>query len=246
MAYKDGFVIEYTNQGSRISCYKCVYFNKHDKDCNKTGVYVPDVARDKWKKCAFFELADDYDTDEMRQKAARARALAQGMKQSKKQNSKKKNSVSKKDKQVGSVPSVKGLHVGRAVCDSRNRVGHVQSLTNTVAKIQFEDGTVGRFKIPDDFADGVIRIQRYDLHSEGKSVSKKRNRNSASIAKQQSRSELDGGSPVGRKVYSANYGQGKVVASENGWITVVFSKGRKRVRFNAETARRDGALRLES
>jgi len=99
MAYNDGFVIEYTHQGGRISCYKCVYFDKGDKSCSKTGVYVPEVAYEKWKKCAYFELDGNWDTDAMRAKAERARALAQGKKKpKKKKKAKSANSDAKKPK----------------------------------------------------------------------------------------------------------------------------------------------------
>lgn len=98
MAYKDGFVIEYTHQGGRVSCYKCVYFDKGDKSCNKTGVYVPDVAYEKWKKSAYFELEGDWDTDAMRMKAERARAIAQGKKKPKKKKKQQKASPSSGDK----------------------------------------------------------------------------------------------------------------------------------------------------
>lgn len=107
MAYKDGFVIEYTHQGGRISCYKCVYFDKGDKSCNKTGIYVPEVAYENWKKCAFFELDGDWDTDAMRAKAERARALAQGKRKPKKQKKAKPASDGKKKPKPQPVAGVK-------------------------------------------------------------------------------------------------------------------------------------------
>lgn len=234
MAYKDGFVIEYTNQGGRINCYKCIFFNKSDKGCDKTGIYVPDVARDKWKTCAFFELATDYDTDAMRQKAERSRTLAQGKQLTKKRKAKKKADANK-HQYVGSVPTVKGLHVGRKVSDSRNRIGYVKSLTTTEARVVFEDGSKGVYKIPEDFSDGRIRVLRFEEGTRGKETARKN-------TCRQTLLKADGEMLIGSRVYSPKYGNGKIVGAEGMWVSVLFKKGSKRMRFNIESAMKDGRL----
>ena len=60
--------------------------------------------------------------------------------------------------QVKSVLSVKGLHVGRAVRDAVGRIGHVVSLTRKEAVVDFDDGSTGRFTVPDDFVDGKASV----------------------------------------------------------------------------------------
>ena len=145
-------VIEYVERYPYISCRKCYYFDPDSQCCDKIGEYVGGSAKNKWKTCRWFGLASDFDTVAMREMADRDRAQAQAKKKSKQRNAEKKASAKKKEQQVGSVTSVRGLHVGRAVRDSQKRTGRVESLTNTTALVKFDDGTTKRYRIPEDFS----------------------------------------------------------------------------------------------
>lgn len=70
MAWKDGFVIEYANGGKKLSCRKCLHHGR-DKSCSMTNEYIPDIGYSYWRHCRYFELADDYDTEENRALLAR-------------------------------------------------------------------------------------------------------------------------------------------------------------------------------
>lgn len=55
--YAKGFVIEYDNTlKKRIDCKSCLYFEKSDKTCLKTTLYLPIDGYDSWKKCGYFTL----------------------------------------------------------------------------------------------------------------------------------------------------------------------------------------------
>jgi len=233
MAWKDGFVIEYVDREARISCYKCRHFVLDGKYCTKARKYVGDVARRRWRTCKWFALAPDFNTVEMREFADRDRARAYNKKQSKKRNAEKKAEDAKKEQPVGSVLTVKGLHVGRIVRDRQGNSGYVKSLTSTTATIQFDNGTTKRYRIPEDFTDGVIRIQ-------SKGVSKT-NKAAEPTKEQKARLERF----VGYKAYSPTYGLGTVVGTEGRQIVVAFSQGAKRVLFDPANALRDGRLKLD-
>ena len=240
MAWKDGFVIEYVDNGSdSISCYKCMHYNRDDRSCNRTGAYVPEIGRNYWITCTPFELADDYNTVEMREKADRARARARNKEQSLKHNAAKRSATKKKNERIGSSTMIKGLHVGRTVCNSRNKLGHVKTLTNTTAIVEFEDGTIESYMIPNDFRDGRIRIFKH-YHE--------RNDEKADAHEQEVRKTDKPCATIGglqnRLVYSSQYGQGIVIESQGAMITVVFAKGLQRVKFDVATAIRKQSLRF--
>ena len=149
MSYRNGFVIEYTHQGSRISCYKCIYCNK-DNSCGKTGAYVPDDANERWKKCKYFELDLNWDTDELRAKAARIRAMAQGKKSKKKANAgskpkgKKQQPVAGVKKNAKTKKGSKGLNVaqlyGHKVISPKYGSGKVVGVDGKWVTVVFFEG----------------------------------------------------------------------------------------------------------
>ena len=85
------------------------------------------------------------------QKATEAKAT-------KPKKAKRRKAKKKKDPHVGSVLSVKGLHVGRTVRDRSGKMGRVVSLKSTEATVDFEDGSTRRFKVPNDFADHEVSV----------------------------------------------------------------------------------------
>ena len=240
MAWKDGFVIEYVDNGSRsISCYKCINMNRGDRSCNRRGLYIPEIGRDIWHTCPSFELADDYNTVEMREKADRIRGRERNKAKSQKRNAAKRAEAQKKDQRVGSVPMVKGLHVGREVCNFRNKLGRVKTLTSTTAIVEFENGTIESYKIPDDFNDGVIHIQMHNRAQNSNPSNKQ-----AQASQPVSEPSLDVKSLQNRVVYSSQYGKGIVAKTHGSMITVLFVKGRQEVKFDAATAIKKGSLRF--
>lgn len=55
--YAKGFVIEYDDTlKKRIDCKSCLYFEKSDRTCSKTQLYLPVDGFDSWKKCNYFSL----------------------------------------------------------------------------------------------------------------------------------------------------------------------------------------------
>ena len=75
MAWKDGFIIEYTDRAWQVNCFKCDYCNADGASCIKTGANLHKVGKYEWKTCRFFELNERYDTESMRMKAAHGRSV---------------------------------------------------------------------------------------------------------------------------------------------------------------------------
>lgn len=132
MAWKDGFVIEYANGGKKLSCRKCRHCGG-DKSCNVTSEYIPDIGYNYWKHCRYFELADDFDTEENR--ALLARHLERkGIKAQAEERAEKKPSAPKAPK----------FRKGMVVYHDRQGRGVVTEISGGFVTIEFDHLFKGR------------------------------------------------------------------------------------------------------
>lgn len=67
MAWKDGFVLEYTSAGdpapeNTLSCRNCSHFDEDDRSCEVTGKVFREEGYGAWSDCKFFKLSSFFKT----------------------------------------------------------------------------------------------------------------------------------------------------------------------------------------
>ncbi len=170
MAWKDGFVIEYTDRAWQVNCFKCDYCSVDGASCIKTGASLWRVGKHEWKTCQFFELNEQYDTESMRMKAARGRSLGKAKKSNKKKKKGKQcdasgnvnyqpiaNPKPGKSKKLDGVSEI--LAIGTRVTSPTYGMGKVVGVEDKWVTVAFtKDSRRIRFDIVKALANGKLIV----------------------------------------------------------------------------------------